>query len=101
MHIVLVDPALLPPLLAAPGAGDAGVIACSVVAPVGIPHDERDDALASMRTLHDLVVDSGGKRYYTGWIPDPSPEAWKPDPGPALPRPGPPGTWPPTRSAGR
>jgi len=80
MHIVLVDSAKLPPLLASPRDG---IIACSVVAPVGIPNDELDDALARMRKVHDLVVDNGGKRYYTGWIPDPSPEAWRAHLGPA------------------
>jgi cytokinin dehydrogenase len=79
-HIVLVDGSQLPPLMPVP---DRGLIFCVVIAPVGLPREDRDEALASMRRVHDLVLASGGKRYFTGWLPEADAALWQEHLGPA------------------
>jgi cytokinin dehydrogenase len=73
-HIVLVDGSLLPPLVPVPSRE---LIFCVVIAPVGVPRADLDEALASMRRVHDLVLASGGKRYFTGWLPEADQALWR------------------------
>lgn len=74
VQVIPVDTSVLPPYLAAPAPGLA---ACIAVVPIGIEQAEIDQALASMRRVHDRLLSVGGKRGLTGWFPVTTETMWR------------------------
>jgi len=54
-----------PPAMAFP-EGDP-VVGFAIL-PVGVPEPLREAALGALRSVHDLVLAAGGKRYASGWL---------------------------------
>jgi len=63
-----------PPAMAFP-KGDP-VVGFAIL-PVGVPEPLREPALAALKSVHDLVLASGGKRYASGWLFDMGDAEWK------------------------
>lgn len=74
IQVVIVATDLLPPMMAAPPGDLAAAVA---VVPRGVPAARVTEALEAMHRVHELVLDAGGKRYLTGWLPDSSENAWR------------------------
>jgi cytokinin dehydrogenase len=47
------------------------------ILPVGVPEPLREPALAALRSVHELVLGAGGKRYASGWLFDMGEAEWR------------------------
>jgi FAD/FMN-containing dehydrogenase len=47
------------------------------ILPVGVPDPLREPALAALKSVHDLLLASGGKRYASGWLFEMGEAEWK------------------------
>lgn len=63
-----------PPAMPFP-AGDP-VVGFAIL-PVGVPEPLRAPALAALKSVHELVLAAGGKRYASGWLFDMGEAEWK------------------------
>jgi cytokinin dehydrogenase len=74
IQVVLVRTDKLPPLVVAP---PQRISLCVAIVPRGIPFDQIKHATESMRRVNELILDAGGKRYLTGWLPETHESVWQ------------------------
>jgi cytokinin dehydrogenase len=52
-------------------------VACFAILPTGVPEPFLKDSLAALRGVHQTLIEAGGKRYLSGWLPPMDASAWQ------------------------
>jgi cytokinin dehydrogenase len=63
-----------PPAMAFP---EGNLVVGFAILPVGVPEPLREPALAALKSVHELVLGAGGKRYTSGWLFDMGEAEWR------------------------